>query len=823
MAKRRKKKTPLPVKPAEVSRTRFSPWQMHAVCIGLLVLVLTVYFAPMAIDGLSPTGTDVVGGIGKTHQILENEKKTGERALWNPYVFSGMPLYQRLSPREAAVDRIIELPANTPGRNAFVYYVVGAVGLFFLARYWGAPPWGSVLASLAFVLMPHYEVLIQAGHFQKFRPVMLMPWVVLAFSALLKKGNWLSAVFFMLAFSTLIRTKHYQIVYYALLILFFLGTAHTIRILREKGWRTWFKRAGLLIAAAAMAVLMSLQPLIPMQEYAGYSIRGGAEAADPGGLDYDYATGWSFSPKEMLSLLIPNAFGGASSVVYTGNAVPQFRNKTLPGYWGDMPFTEGGDYLGILTFILAAIGCVYAFRQKRGEWIALCVFLPFAFLLSFGRHVPWLFDLFFRYAPFFDKFRAPSMILTAVYFTAAVLAGLGITALTDGENRGRYAGFTAGLGGFLVLLALTPFLFRGLFSFERAGEVRQYGDQIMELIRAARFDLMKRDAFRLLGFAVAGCGLIWLYLKGRFPQTGLVIGLGVLLLADLAWIGGRFLNNLGPTQHLKATYFSPNDTNRFLNRDPDVFRVFPLEQNTFQSNDWSFHHQSVGGYDPAKLRIYQDVIERCVYGWTHAEFPVNWNLLHMLNAKYVVAGGRLEEPHLEPVFQDTRKGLLTYRNHGDLGRAWFVGAAEVITDRDARLGRLNDPAFRPDSVAVLETSLDTEIHVPSESRVEVTRFEPNRIHLEVESDTRALLVVSEIYYPKGWTATVDGQKTPIYKANHILRALVVPTGTHEIRMEFSPESYRMAGVISFVTNGLVLAGLALLGVLRILRNRKGAG
>ena len=821
MSKKKQKKPQPQTSPKyEPFWASWSSLQLRLMGLGFIVLVLLIQHAPMVFDGMSPLGTDVIGSVGKMHQVKAFEEETGERALWNPNIFSGMPVYHRLSPREPAVDTILTLLGNTPGRNGFIYYLVGAVGFFFLTQFWGVPIWGSVLASLAFVLMPHFEVLLQAGHFQKFRPIMLMPWVLFAFTYLLKSGNWRGCLFFMLIFSLQIRTKHYQVVFYTLLILLFVGVAYTIPLLREKKWSAWLKRLGLLALAAVMAVLMSLQPLIPVKEYTPYSIRGGTGEAGSDGLDLDYATQWSFSPKEMLSLLIPYAYGGSSVVIYQGDAVPQVKGQRVPGYWGDMPSTEGGDYIGVLTFILAVVGAVTVFRKKQGEGIALLVFIPFAFLLSFGRHMPLLYNLFFQFVPFFNKFRVPVMALVAIYFVTVSLAALGLKALFSGENKQSLNRIVFGLAGFMIVLSLTPFVFQSLFPLEKAGEVRQYGEQSMQVIRAVRLDLFRGDALRLLFLSILGCGAILLYLREKLPKAGLGLVLGLLLLFDLVSIDKRYLNNLGPTQHLESTYFTKSETNRYLLNDKSVYRIFPLQQNVFQDNNWSYYHQSIGGYSPAKLRIYQDVAESCIFGWTHRQMPVNWNMINMLNGKYVVVQGKVDEPNLELINQDSKTGYLTYLNKSDLGRAWFVGETEVIQTKSARLISLNDPAFKPDSIAILEQALTTTIQTPREFSVKTTLFEPNRVFFEVETDVQSLLVVSEVFYPKGWKATMDGKEIPIFKTNHILRSVVVPPGKHEIQMVFAPRSYKVASVISAVTNTGVLLGLLGLGLAQILSRRR---
>ena len=821
MAKKKRRKGVQNLKEsAQIPKSGWSSWQLKVLGIGIILFVLVIQHAPMVFDGLSPIGTDIIGGKGGTHQIEQFEKETGSAALWNPYVFSGMPVYYRLRLKGPFLQEIIYLFANTDkkGLNAVINYCIGGIGMFLLIQYLGVPLWGSVLAALAFVLMPHFEVLIQAGHFNKFRAIMLIPWVYYGFLRYFKTGTLLSFLLCTLFISIQLHTLHYQIIFYTFLLMLFTGIYYIIHAIRNHTLGVLSRRLGVFIIAIGVALVMKLKPIWPVEEYTPYSIRGGTGETGSKGLEFSYATGWSFSPKEMISLLIPDAYGGASVVTYRGNAVPQLNGRKIPGYWGGMPSTEGGEYVGIITFILGVIGIVYAFRRKQGVWIAMVLFIPFALLLSFGKYAPVLFNVFFEHVPVFNKFRVPSMILVMLYFLSAVFTGLGIKALfTKQEEQKWISSLSLGLGGFLILLALVPFLFKGLFSFERAGEAASYGKQGMELIKAARYDLFKEDAIRLLLLAVPGCTIIWLFVRKVIPGTVAWIALSLLILIDFLTVDKRFLNNLGSLATLEASHFAATPTDRFLDEDKGIYRVLELEQDAFQNNQVSYYHQSVGGYNPAKLRIYQDVIENCIYGWAQSRIPINWHLLNMLNTRYIIAPGLLEEENVVMVFQDSRHQKVTYRNLNDLGRAWFVGTVEEITDRNQRLRRLNDPGFYPDSVAILEKQLPFSVQRPTKSQVKVTQFEPNRVGLQVSTDIQALLVISEIYYPRGWTARIDGEKTEIFKTDHILRSVIVPPGEHLVQMEFAPESYRMASVISVLADSIFMIALLAVAILYFIK------
>ncbi len=821
MGKKKRKKKMIQEKPSTPLLQQFGKTEQWIGIIILLIVLLSIYWAPILFDGLSPVGSDVIGGMGKSHQINEYYRETGEKALWNPYIFSGMPQYYRSFSNEIALDRMIALFYGSTGMMGLIYYFIGALGMILLMKHWGVPIWGACLAAVPFILTPQFEVWFQAGHFQKFRPIMWIPWVILSFDYFLKKGNLLSTALFIIVFSTQIRTKHYQIVFYTLLLMLFFGIGYIIQLIKNKEYKILYKRTASLVICGLAVILLSLQSFWPAQEYAPHSIRGGTGEETSTGLDYDYATSWSLAPKEMLSFLIPRAYGERSIIVYDGDDVPQLKGRQIPGYWGEMPFTEGADYfLGIVPFILGMIGLIEGFRQKNRPIVTFGFFILFAFLVSFGRHFPPLYNFFFQYVPLFNKFRIPQMILIMVYFSFACLAGFGFKTLIGipSENRTQLLKWVIGITLFLIFLSLTPYLFKGSFSFESAGDAG-YDPQVIEMLKAARYDLMKQDASRLLIIAVLTGLTIAAYLKSWLNKTVITLLLAGLLLVDLIPVNKRF-QNLGSVEQVEQSRFSKTDIDQFLQRDQSLFRIFALTQDPFQDNNWSYYYQSIGGYDAAKLRIYQDIIESCIYNGSDPALPLNWNILNMLNTKYIILPQQITHPNLDLVMSDISQNRFVYRNKGVLPRAFFVENVEIIPDKSERLQRLNDPQFNPAHTAILENEFDFSIEKPSDSEINVTDFEPNRIKLDVRTNTNGLLVLSEIYYPHGWKATIDGQETEIYKANHILRSIIVPAGSHQIHFEFRPASFFISATLSGISNALILFLVLMIGPVQYVLKRK---
>ena len=330
--------------------------------------------------------------------------------------------------------------------------------------------------------------------------------------------------------------------------------------------------------------------------------------------------------------------------------------------------------------------------------------------------------------------------------------------------------------------------------------------ETIKLLKLIRFDLLRGDALRMLGFLTAAFAAVVAYLRKFLPRSlfaGLIV---VLLLADLLPICRRYMSQLVSKSQMDS-HFLETDLDRFLRQDPEPHRIFPLGELSGDAH-WSYFHQSVEGYHPAKLRIYQDLRESCFFegkdeGFLNVQAPINWNVVNMLNAKYLIASQQLSHPFLEPAFYDQTQKLWAMRNTRVLPRAFCVGQTELISDRNARLQRLNEASFRPDSTAIVEKPLTETIQAPTAWSAKVTRYEPNYVDLSVTNDAQTLLVLSEIYYPAGWHAAVNGRPAEIYKVNHVLRGVVVPAGESKVSFKLEPQSFKTSVTVTAVSGAVV--------------------
>lgn len=795
MAKKVQKKVSTPIKIRPQKKLSLTSTQQLLVALGLLFLVILIYFFPIVFENKVPPSTDIIAWKGNAESILEARSQHRGTPLWANNVFSGMPahLISLRPPFEQPVRYVIEGLSVVLKWQA-VYYLIGALGMLLLFRFWNFSIIAGVFSAVAFIWWPHLIGMLEAGHNSKVQTIMLLPLALFLFLRMLKKTDLLNLTLFTIAFSLVVRAGHYQIVFYLGMAMAFFAVAQLYGLLREKQFTGAALRLGFIVLALGLGTAMSAFQTLQVREYSKYSIRGGTGEEGSTGLDMDYATQWSLHPGEMYNFIIPRFWGGHSSQLYTGDAVSQFKGRVIPGYWGHMPFTSTTDYLGVTVIFFALLGMIYGW--KRAEVKILTTLMVFSLLMAFGRHFPVLYSLFFKWAPFFDKFRVPTMIVVLVMFCNAILAGIGfnilLTKLKEMKTKTLLTGATV-VFGVLLLLGIIPLLLRNVIPFIKPEEAKSYNTDVIALLKSVRFDLLKSDALRMLALAAAAFGLVVVYIKNVLPRSlfaGLVI---ILLLVDLLTVDKRYMQQLIPKSQLDG-YFSETPLDRFLRQDQEPHRIFPVGELAGEAH-WSYFHQSIEGYHPAKLRIYQDIRESCLFegkdsGFRNAQTPINWNIVNMLNAKYLISTQEMFHPDILPAFQDQGQKAWVYKNTRVLPRAFCVGRTELIPERQARLARLNQASFKPDSAAIVEKPLPDAIETPMSWSAEITRYQPNTIDIQVNTDVQTLLVLSEVYYPAGWKALVNGIEQEIYKVNHVLRGVVVPAGASTVSFRLEPQSYK---------------------------------
>ncbi len=848
------KTTSTPPKPAAAPAAKPS-WQrdlaIHAGILVAFLLVVIFYFKPVVFDGKVVNQSDISQFTGMAKETTDFREKTGEEALWVSTLFSGMPGYQVATrfPGDwfSKVNVFLWLGLPRPANYVFLYFL----GFFLLLRVLKINPWLSGIGAAAFALSSYFFVILEAGHTSKANAIAymapLIAGIILTYKGRLLIGGALTAFFLALELTA----NHYQITYYLAMIIGVLAIGYFIEALTTKKLKGYLIASAALIVAAGLGVLPNAGRLMTTSEYAAVTMRGGSELQVPegenkSGLDKEYALTYSYGVGESFTLLIPDFYGGASTTsIKRGSDVykevtSQFGNTAqiqqflagFPSYWGDQPGTSGPVYVGALICFLFLLG---ALLVKGGLKWALVGATILSLLLAWGRNFTPLTDLMFAYFPVYNKFRAVSMTLVIAEFCMPLLAMLGLNQfLNDGtpdeQATKKRLLLIAGaiIGGLTLLLTVAG---PGMMSFVNENIDAQLPQQLQDILIDYRKSLLRGDGFRSLLFIGAGFGLLWFYLNKNIKAPVVYAGLALIVLVDMVPVNLRYLNSDSFVK--KATYetkFTPSAASRFIlqDQDPD-YRVLNLTTSTFNDALTSYFHKSVGGYHAAKMRRYQDLIEKNIspemqaFSATLQNQPTDSSVraalaqtqvLNMLNTRYIIYN-----PEGQPI-----------QNSSAFGNAWFVTSVKMVASPDEEIAALNTPNLK--SVAIVDkTAADGEYakqlegvtpRQDSTASITLVAFTPNKVTYESNTASKQVAVFSEIYYnqEKGWKAYVDNQPAPHFRANYVLRGMVVPAGKHTIEFRMEPKSYTLGNTLSLIGSILVLLLLAGAGAMEFLRIRK---
>jgi len=799
-----------------------SPTVRDLLCVALLYGVCLVFFREIVFNNAAfATEGDTAAAHSYYHVGNTLHETEGVDPLWMPFFFAGMPTFGNVAYvphnvsylQTAAVWVLNFFFLKGTWTWLVVHYFFGGLFMYLLVRMLKFSRVVALFAAFTFMLSPYAIGLAGEGHGSKLMALSYLPLVFLMTHLVIERRDLLSFGLLAASVGTLLLTNHMQIVYYVFIVI---GCYVVFRIIADyrQGVLEVAKPTALFVAAMAVGLCISSYIYLSVYEYAQYSIRGGGTAGASGGLNWDYATNWSWHPAELITLLIPGFFG-----------------MQLPYYWGPiMPWTNSTVYVGLVPVLLSIIALVYR-RNKQTIFFALLTAL--VFLMAFGKYVGFLYELLFNFLPFFNKFRAPAMILHLLPFTLGILGAYGFAFIlgaaqsmkeTDRAKLARVTLYSlAGAGGVLILaLLLKSTLFESLSGslFLKDGEAeqfhQQYGQQTARAIaqvKQMRFDIFWKDLVKSALLAAAAFGVTFALLKEKIGTAAYSTVIVVLLVVDLWIVAGKYISPK-PGSALEQS-FRPDATTSFLKQQPGHFRVFPVGQ-LFMDNTFPYHGiASIGGYSPAKLKIYQTMLDSCLERSMDPQFPWNMNIINMLNVRYFVVPGRLPEDRLELVNVDQARKILTYENRDALPKAWYVRNTTVAKTDGETFAALNAPDFNPAHTAVLYQQPSVPF-APQDSGAipEVTEYQSRRIALKSETASPALLVLSEVYYPAGWKAFIDGQETEIFRTDYVLRSVIVPAGSHEVVFSFDPPLYHAGWVLSRAAWGVAAISI-LIGLWRI--------
>lgn len=820
---------------------RFLP---DLIAILAFVLLSFAYFFPADMEGRILFQHDSVAGVGAGQESKEYLERTGERTRWTNAIFGGMPTYQ-MSPSYDSTkvlnwaEKLYRL--YLPDYVMLTFMMM--IGFYLLLRAFGLSVWLASLGGIVWAFSSYFFILISAGHIWKFITLAYVPptiaGVVLAYRKKYLLGGLVTAFFIALQ----ILSNHIQMSYYFMFVILFMVVAYFADAYQKKELPHFFKASAVLVLGAAVGACINLSNLYHTYEYSKETMRGKSELKQEvaaakqtsSGLDRDYITAWSYGIGETWSLLVPNVKGGSSSAILSQSkaamekANPMYGSvySQFPQYFGDQPWTAGPVYVGAFVLFLFVLGC---FIVKGPLKWALLGATVFSILLSWGKNLMGLTDFFIDYVPLYNKFRAVSSILVIAEFTIPLLAVLALkeivgkpAVLKEKESRTALFISLALTAGVALLLAVAPGMLFSDFVTPREMAALQQGlpqEHLMPLVSnmtEMREAIVASDAWRSFFIIVIGCVLLFLYQQQKLKASLMVAGVTLLCLADMWTVNKRYLNDdLFVPKSQRTEAFVKTQADEIILQDTAqnyrVLNFVGFPGNTFNENNTAYWHKSVGGYHAAKLRRYQEMIDHHIMPEMEATYrevaqasgrmdsvdASKFRVLNMLNTKYFIfPAGKDGQP--VPVV-----------NPYAYGNAWFVDRVQYVKDANEEIAALNTVV--PTETAVVDAKFKdaltgwSEGHKDAESVVQLTSYEPNRLTYHVSSAKGGVVVFSEIYYP-GWQATIDGAPVDIARADYILRAMHVPSGSHTIEMWFEPQSIRVTETIAYVALALLVIGV----------------
>ncbi len=810
---------------------KLKQWLPEVVVIVLFAIISFAYFFPADMDGKILYRHDSSAGRGLGEECTEFYQRTGETSRWTNSVFGGMPTYQT-APSYQSTNGLVEvMNIYHLGLPEYVWYLFAyLLGFYILLRAFDFKRALAVLGSIVWAFSSYFLIIIAAGHLWKVMALAYLPpmiaGVVLAYRKKYLWGFIVTAIF--TAFE--VKANHVQMTYYYLFIILFMVIAYLVDAIRKKELSHFLKATGVCAAAAVIGICMNMSNLYHTWEYSKESMRGKSELVKKAsqnqtssGLDRDYITQWSYGIDETWTLLIPNTKGGAS-VPMSYNEICQKKGDPmyqqiydqLGQYWGEQPGTSGPVYVGAFVIMLFILGL---FIVKGPIKWALLAATILSIVLSWGRNCMGVTDFFIDYIPMYAKFRTVASILVIAEFTIPLLAMLALKKIVDDprilKEQGRYlAGSFVFTAGVCLLFATMPgVFFSNYISTQEAQALSQLPqDQLQPLLdnlTGIRQAIFTADCWRSFWIVFIGAIAIYAYKLQRINSKVMVGVLAVLCLFDLWQVDKRYLNDgMFVEKSLREQPMQKSATDEQILQDKSLdYRVLNLASNTFNENETSFYHKSIGGYHPAKLRRYQEMIDAYIApemqqlmkaiaeangDMTKVNGDSIFPVLNMLNTKYFIVP--LQNGQTVPV-----KNIYTY------GNGWFVDKIKYVDNANEEMDAVGKTDLRHEAVAdrKFKDILGESKAQNNTSIVKIVAYQPNKLTYEVASDQGGIVVFAENYYPE-WTATVDGMDTPVGRVNYILRAIQVKPGKHTVVLSFYPKSVSTTETIAYVAMGVLV-------------------
>ena len=811
------------------------------VCVVAIAAVAFAFFYPDAMQGNELRQHDMQQGIANSHEVAQYAA-TGDTPRWTGSLFSGMPTFQIAVKYPSTrlfgwVNTVMGLGLPSPSS----LLAMMMIGFFILLVAMDMKWYIALIGAIAYGLSTYFIIIIGAGHIWKFIVLAYVPptiaGVILCYKGRYLLGGALASFFAMMQ----IAGNHVQMSYYFLYVILGVVIAYGVMAYRNKAMKAWCKATGVLAVAAVLAVVANMPNLYSTYEYSKETMRGRhSELTQPGsadqatsGLDKDYITQYSYQPSETFSLLIPNIKGGASARPAKGQftmmnlsdlpdaggygQMEQQYLSYMSQYFGDPEGTNGPVYVGALIFALFLMGCVIV--KGPMKW-ALVVLTVFSILLAWGKHAMTFTDIMLAVAPMYSKFRTVESILVIAEFTMPLLAVMALQQIvTTPDCYARYRKPLFWCFGITLALCVLGYIAPGIYGsaitdndrmidgYITSSLVQQGYDSatargfslsnpdIYAAVEGLRYGLVSADAMRSLIFVALGGLVLLFFMRGKLKRAAAVAVVGILVLADLYGVNKRYLSHdsFAPKELTVGDPIAMTPADRQILADTAMnYRVMDIPR--FFSSDPSYYHKTIGGYHAAKLTRYQDMIDRHLSNFTKGtQTDADWNVLNMLNARYVVGmdGSALYNPEA-------------------MGNAWWVENVAYVDGADQEMARLGeiDPARAAVADKRFRSVLGDGAPVAQGDTIYETSYAPDRLTYRARSANGGVAVFSEVYFPWGWDVTIDGKPAELGRVDYVLRALRIPAGEHVVEMTFDPKSVRTADTLATVAIILIYIALA---------------
>lgn len=817
------------------------------------ILVSFIYFAPAVMEGRVIAQHDSLAAIGQGQEQRDYmARHDGERSRWNISMFSGMPSYQMSPTYDSSKPQDLAKRVYSLFLPDYVYLVfIMLLGFYILMRAMKASPLISALGAIVWAFSSYFFILIAAGHIWKFVTLAYIPPTLAGLIYIYRKKYLLGGLLFMVFVAFQISANHLQMTYYFLFVMLFMVIAFMVDAIRRKQLPDFLKSTAVLLVAGLIGIAANASNLYHTYEYSKETMRGKSELTHHGeenktgnGLERDYITAWSYGVGETWTLLVPNTKGGASVPISENEqamrkARPEYSQlyQQIGQYWGEQPGTSGPVYVGAFVLALFVLGL---FIVKGPVKWALLAGTIFSILLSWGKNFMPLTDFFIDNVPMYNKFRAVSSILVIAEFCIPLLAALTLKEIIGkseqfkNDRKPLYIslGATAGIA---LLFAIAPKLF--FSSFISSSEMTALQSLPPEHIQAVignltdmRVAMFTADARRSFFIIVIGAAIVWLFLQKKLKAAWMVVAVLLLCLVDMWDVNKRYLND---ADFVPATnqqqLFTKSPTDEVILKDSTkYYRVLNMATSTFNDGVTPYWHKVIGGYHAAKLRRYQDLIDRQISGEMMAlqqdiidtqgtldsVDADRFKVLNMLNARWIIMpaqGGN----------------TIPVKNPYAMGNAWFVDDLKFVSSADEEMDALGNIDLRKEAVAdkkyapVLEKFQKGFKPSPADSAstIMLTDYDSDFVTYAIDAKKEELAVFSEVYYPKGWQISIDGQPAEMIRANYTLRALPVPAGKHTVEFRFDPQSIKVTDGIAYAALIIMLL-TALTIILKAVRTNK---